>query len=628
MALPKSLTLTPKQREFVSNAEEGSILRFAGREYRKTEGRLIPIPESAPNVSHVPRAETSIPRHTNVSGTSAPGHSDHYEYKSTTHGANVPPLPHLNTENFPGAGAAYGTSSNALHLPAAAESSHGLPIVRNKPVNIPPQSGTSREEPRGSGPYGTSSSSLRAPHAHDTYSGSGTPLSPIPNHSFEVAGSIESGPSGSLSKVTLSGSHRTTSTSGDQRSNRAVFTTLHGGSKSFASIQQNNFGARAQYLGQNPDLVRAKLDEFYKEAVQQIRAGNHAAAAQCMQSLVILRLCERIQPDSLEPYVLRMTKEGTEENGRYRDTYDNICKAAEKQAREKDKKGSQHEGRQAASNTGSGTKQQKHAHSKHDRHDSKFEPPHGPKLSIASLTVTDHGSTQMPDTSDPLEKISLLEIVPVRTEKELKKVKPEQFENKEMRKLSARYQLKHGRTFFTSGTVFALLWHESAGESRHGSARSRPKESGERSNADVTDRLPPDMTISAYGTKIFSHIRRMVVIRNRDGYCWCIPINSYGGRGLSKDGLTAEQREAHAIIHDSTKKPTPVDGEVEIFKEPIAVDTVPGESLTAASRLHYGKLYVVEWNVPVMHVGQVTEECMPTLLADAALELLGGGSAP
>jgi hypothetical protein len=91
------------------------------------------------------------------------------------------------------------------------------------------------------------------------------------------------------------------------------------------------------------------------------------------------------------------------------------------------------------------------------------------------------------------------------------------------------YKRPNANKFFARGRVFALLWHESAGE-------SRPAD-------DLSDAV--EYTTSKYGKRVFAHIRRMAVVRERHGYCVCVPINAYGGQGVLKYGFTEKDGRAH-----------------------------------------------------------------------------------
>lgn len=167
--------------------------------------------------------------------------------------------------------------------------------------------------------------------------------------------------------------------------------------------------------------------------------------------------------------------------------------------------------------------------------------------------------------------------------------------------------------FFVVGKVFAVLWHENVGLSN------------EKPGSDVkfvTTIQRDDSTIGRYGERVFSHIRRMVVVRRRYGYCWCVAINTYGGRGVGGKRRANDEDRSHTIIHDSTKEPQRVANEKRIVKEPIAVIMTAPETLQVASRLNYAKVHTVEHNVKVMDVGMVHPTSMPFFEAHWESEVL------
>lgn len=158
-------------------------------------------------------------------------------------------------------------------------------------------------------------------------------------------------------------------------------------------------------------------------------------------------------------------------------------------------------------------------------------------------------------------------------------------------KLDKRYKQRgDAKEFFAVGRVFALLWHENAGKNKN-----KKSQLGE----------PEFVNKGKYGEYIFSHIRRMVVVRQRHGYCWCIPINSYGGKGVAKKGMSKEEIEAHTIIYMATARPVRSSEETGIIKDPIAVETATNQTLDRFSRLNFAKIHTVEHNVKVMNVGIV-----------------------
>jgi hypothetical protein len=108
----------------------------------------------------------------------------------------------------------------------------------------------------------------------------------------------------------------------------------------------------------------------------------------------------------------------------------------------------------------------------------------------------------------------------------------------------------------------------------------------------------------------------MAVVRERGGYCICIPINTYGGQGVMKQGLGKAERQAHSIIHaDDTAAYAREEERVFLVKRPIVVKMASKEQkLDKMSRINFGKPSSVEWNVKVMHVGRVAPESMATFL--------------
>ena len=68
------------------------------------------------------------------------------------------------------------------------------------------------------------------------------------------------------------------------------------------------------------------------------------------------------------------------------------------------------------------------------------------------------------------------------------------------------------RNFFTLGKVFRVLWVDPAGES-----------------ATIVSSL--ETTVGKYGERVFSKVRRFVVVREGETYCSALPITSYNQRG-------------------------------------------------------------------------------------------------
>jgi hypothetical protein len=92
-------------------------------------------------------------------------------------------------------------------------------------------------------------------------------------------------------------------------------------------------------------------------------------------------------------------------------------------------------------------------------------------------------------------------------------------------------------------------------------------------------------------------------------------ISSYGGRGTLKYGFTAP---AHAIVYLTGTEPECLQGEFErgMTKDPIEIyPASPTETMEPSSRLRFGKIYSIEWNVKVREIGMVARKDMSKLLA-------------
>ena len=81
-----------------------------------------------------------------------------------------------------------------------------------------------------------------------------------------------------------------------------------------------------------------------------------------------------------------------------------------------------------------------------------------------------------------------------------------------------------------------------------------------------------------------------------------------------KKGCTASE---HAIVYLKGSHPQYLPGEWEkgMTKDPIEiVPAQASETMKAASRLRFGKIYSIEWNVKVREIGQVSPKHMSKLV--------------
>ncbi|KAK5170652.1 uncharacterized protein LTR77_005241 [Saxophila tyrrhenica] len=157
------------------------------------------------------------------------------------------------------------------------------------------------------------------------------------------------------------------------------------------------------------------------------------------------------------------------------------------------------------------------------------------------------------------------------------------------------------RKFFTIGKVFLVLWVEPAGES-----------------TTLVTMAEPGTSRGAFGERVFSKVRRFVVVREADNYCTCLPIVTNRGLGVAKRGVTKSE---YSIIHTSAEVPPiktaerPLQGEMGMRPRAIRVDADdPTDKLHDMSRLDYGKVHTIQHNIKVKKFGKVHPKSMNALV--------------
>ncbi|KAK1816839.1 hypothetical protein LTR12_008781 [Friedmanniomyces endolithicus] len=154
--------------------------------------------------------------------------------------------------------------------------------------------------------------------------------------------------------------------------------------------------------------------------------------------------------------------------------------------------------------------------------------------------------------------------------------------------------------FFVVGRAFSILWSEPAGES----------------STEVTSMVSNDVapnrssfTTGRYGTRVYSKVRRFVVVRAGAAYCTALPILTYGGMGVAKPGVVKSE---HAIIFSGRQplmprpEERPTRGELPMQSQPIRlVPDKKTERLDPMSRINCARVHTIEHNVKVKPLGMV-----------------------
>lgn len=159
-------------------------------------------------------------------------------------------------------------------------------------------------------------------------------------------------------------------------------------------------------------------------------------------------------------------------------------------------------------------------------------------------------------------------------------------------KLDPSFKMRNNdyQTFFQCGRVFKTLWTDPAGPSNN--------------NASENDQFVSRQKFKvAHGQWVYSKIRRFVVVKQNDRSCQCLPVTTYGGKGVQKGGINLN---AHGLIHNVDEV---VPDFPDISKRSLKVKPAKnGERLSNNSIINYGRAYCVDTNVKVKDLGELNHE--------------------
>jgi len=168
--------------------------------------------------------------------------------------------------------------------------------------------------------------------------------------------------------------------------------------------------------------------------------------------------------------------------------------------------------------------------------------------------------------------------------------------NEDRNVLFPDYRIHPGK-FFKVGRVFLVLWAEPAGGG--GTVVSRYE------------------VLNQFNERVFSKIRRFVVVREGTQSCSALPITTYGGQGVAKATVV---KSDHAIIHTGPNAPDPSNdelpgrGEAPMRSIPIRVDLDnASERLDDKSRINLKAVHYIQHNVKTKSFGCVNRNSLGDL---------------
>jgi hypothetical protein len=158
-----------------------------------------------------------------------------------------------------------------------------------------------------------------------------------------------------------------------------------------------------------------------------------------------------------------------------------------------------------------------------------------------------------------------------------------------------------GKAFFFEGRVFSVIMNETAGSN---------------STEDATDynSSPSINTVKFQDNFVHTSIRRFIVVRQKREFCYACPIFTYSGRATTKRGVRPSE---HGIAYSWGSEPQLIPGEGGMTKPSIAVVMAEGTpSLNVASRIYYGIIHPIQYDVKVKEVGYILKDHIPYLISN------------
>jgi hypothetical protein len=225
--------------------------------------------------------------------------------------------------------------------------------------------------------------------------------------------------------------------------------------------------------------------------------------------------------------------------------------------------------------------------------------PRGSREQSYPRSVDSIAGSQMPGLTQRMDQTRLSPSPRAQSRRDRQSTSSGVLETSSQNELFADYKIRD-RRFYKTGRVFLALWAEPAGGS---SALLTSAERG--------------VVLNHLGERVFSKVRRFVVIRESDGYCGAVPINTYGGQGVAKRGV---KKSEHAIIYTGRTQPrvrtdeAPRREETGMQSIPIRVDPDnPTDQLDPMSRIHFGGITTIQHNIRVKPFGIVNSASMDDL---------------
>lgn len=325
--------------------------------------------------------------------------------------------------------------------------------------------------------------------------------------------------------------------------------------RAFVRIGIRKYDECNDFLLSNPELQMEPREQFQRVALSAIKQKDREYAGRCLQAFVLLR---GVNLHGRSQY-FQMLAESQEERDavtdKIRKSYNALAEQAQTQTQVQT-------GRPDSTNRAG--PQSRHAEDTRRRNSNDLDDINV-GLTAVAISSDSKGKlrAELGDIPEGLDSEPTAN--PKTTQQPKRRMSVQKDPNKD-----PRFKV-YPSVFFCPGRVFATVWGSAEGQA----------------NSKASD-------WSRYEGGLYRTTRRMVVVRSRHGSSQCLPVTTYAGKGLSKNGLNDEDVNAHAIIHAEQQAPIYLTNEPRTRKRSIAVAVVQGQTLGKDSRVCFSKIHTVE----------------------------------
>jgi len=140
-----------------------------------------------------------------------------------------------------------------------------------------------------------------------------------------------------------------------------------------------------------------------------------------------------------------------------------------------------------------------------------------------------------------------------------------------------------------------------------------------------------DWVQNNYGEWVHSKVRRFIVVREGPNFCIAVPVTSYSGQGVAKNGV---RKSDHAIVYSgsippkATREERPTRRSRDALQsQPISLDLEGDQKLDDMSRVNLAQSHTIHHYVKVKNVGNVSQKSMADLVSQFKYVMLNDRSA-